>query len=95
MISPTLVSRDAANDEGIMDQISSKLENEIKELGHKIKDLRVAKGLSQTELAESIGVRQPIVSRIEKGTHVPTWRNLERIARALGTEISVVIKLPN
>ena len=74
-----------------MDKISDQLEDNIKNIGLQVKELRLAKGLSQTELANQIGVRQPIISRIEKGTHVPTWRNLERIARALGVTLSISI----
>lgn len=39
----------------------------LEELGERLARLRRAKGLSQVELAKSIGVAQPIVSKYESG----------------------------
>ena len=76
-----------------MENISPELTEAVKEVGRKIKDIRVERELSQADVAGLIGVRQPIISRIEKGTHVPTWRNLERITKVLGAELVVDVKL--
>jgi transcriptional regulator with XRE-family HTH domain len=60
-------------------------------IGEQIKTLRVQKDISQSELARIIGARQPVISRIEKGTHVPTWRTLEKISKALDAKVEVSI----
>jgi len=75
--------------------ISDELTNAVKEVGQKLKQIRMERGLSQAEIANIIGVRQPIISRIEMGTHVPTWRNLERITRALDAELHVNVTSSN
>lgn len=57
-------------------------------LGARIKKFRKARGLSQEQLAELIGVEQKHVSRIEVGSSYPTIDRLERIAQALQVPIS-------
>lgn len=52
---------------------------------------RERKGLTQTALARAIGVRQPVIARIESGDHVPTIETLIKIASALDIEIMVGI----
>ena len=52
-------------------------------LGARVKELRKARGLSQDQLAELIGIEPKHVSRIEVGKSYPTLDRLERIAKAL------------
>lgn len=52
---------------------------------------RERKGMTQTALARAIGVRQPVIARIESGEHVPTIETLIKIASALDIEIMVGI----
>lgn len=52
-------------------------------LGARIKSFRKAKGLSQEQLAELVGIEQKHVSRLEVGTSYPTIDRLEKIAVAL------------
>lgn len=56
-------------------------------LGERIKELRKAKGLSQSQLSESIGVDPKHMSRIEVGNSYPSLDGLERMAKVLGVEI--------
>ena len=42
-------------------------------LGKVIQSLRSKRGFSQTEFAELIGVSQPTISRIEKGSVPACW----------------------
>jgi transcriptional regulator with XRE-family HTH domain len=56
-----------------------------------VAETRQRKGLTQTALARAIGVRQPVVARIESGDHVPTIETLIKIANALDIEIMVAI----
>lgn len=48
-----------------------------------ISNLRKQKGWSQAELADLIGVEQPTISRIERGSDSVTLRLLNDIARVL------------
>ena len=54
-----------------------------KALGGRIKQLRVAVGLTQADLAERVGLETAYVSQIERGVREPTLRVLDRIATAL------------
>ena len=54
----------------------------------KIKTFRTNKGLSQKEVAVSIGIDQAQYSRIESGKVEPTLSSLEKIAEALGIEVA-------
>ena len=78
-----------------MKELSPQLDAQIKSLGAEVKRIRQSRNLSQAELASRVGVRQPIISRIEKGTHVPTWRNLDRVFDALNAEISFSVSASN
>ena len=52
---------------------------------------RLKQGLTQTELAKKIGTKQPVISRLEKGTFNPTVKFLYRVADALGAELRITI----
>ncbi len=52
---------------------------------------RERKSLTQTALARAIGVRQPVVARIESGEHEPTIETLIKLANALDIELMVGI----
>lgn len=56
--------------------------------GMRIAEIRKARGLSQTELAEMVGVEQPTISRLEKGNDSVTLRLVRQVAKALGVEVS-------
>jgi transcriptional regulator with XRE-family HTH domain len=47
--------------------------------------------LTQTKLAQKLGVRQPHVSRLEMGEHNPTFEMLQRLSRVLGLRFIVQI----
>lgn len=54
---------------------------------NRIKELRKARGLTQTELAERAGVSQQYIARLEKGNvKSPNLLNGLRLAAALGVE---------
>lgn len=76
-------------DVAMAQELTDKLKTDIKTVGAMIREIRISQGISQVRLAEMIGVRQPVISRIEAGTHVPTWRTLDRIAKALDASIFV------
>ncbi len=68
---------------------SAKLNNWINWISKKIHDLRQESKLSQIELAERSGLPQSHISRLENGKHSPSRYTLEKLAEALGVDISV------
>ncbi|MGQ0828925.1 MAG: helix-turn-helix domain-containing protein [Bacteroidota bacterium] len=68
-------------------------EKYLKALGERIVDLRKAKGMTQTDLAEKIGVKFPMVGRIERGAVNPTINTLRKFANALGVSVSELINI--
>jgi|SRR5687768_1838310 len=58
-------------------------------LAREIRGLRERKGLSQRELAERVGTTQSAIARLEAGNISPSLPTLDRIAEALGAEVSV------
>ncbi|MGW9022671.1 helix-turn-helix domain-containing protein [Streptomyces sp. NPDC055722] len=60
-----------------------------KHLGQLVHDRRTTLGLSQAELAERCGMKQPQISRIEGGGTVPTIPLLRRLADALEAELTI------
>ena len=52
---------------------------------------RTKSGLSQKELAEKTGIDQSDISKIERGVGNPSIKTLDRIAKALDMELSIMI----
>jgi putative transcriptional regulator len=63
------------------------LNEQLIKLGLKVREMRLAKSLSQTDLAFKIGKDQPSINRLEKGKINPSILYLLEIAN--GLEISV------
>jgi transcriptional regulator with XRE-family HTH domain len=58
---------------------------DVIDIGLQIRDLRESAGLTQKKLAESLGVSQQVIARLENGdANNPTVSTLERIANATG-----------
>lgn len=52
-------------------------------------DARVKKGVSQEELAQRIGTKQSVISRLESGRANPSLGFLKRLAQALNTHLEI------
>ena len=52
---------------------------------------RVEHQLTQTKLAQTLGVRQPQVARLEVGEHTPSLEMLRRLSRTLGLRFVVAV----
>ncbi|NUT38672.1 MAG: helix-turn-helix transcriptional regulator [Thermoactinospora sp.] len=59
------------------------------ELGEAVRQRREELGLTQAELAERAGLKQPAVARFESGGTMPTIPMLERLAEALEMRLNV------
>jgi transcriptional regulator with XRE-family HTH domain len=55
-------------------------------------DLRLARGLTQKEVAERAGTTQSVISRLESGGQEPTLRFLRKVVEAVGGELNIQIK---
>lgn len=58
------------------------------DIGLVIQQARLAQGLSQTALAESLGMSQRAVSEIESGTPTIYMRKIFDLLRATGVQLS-------
>ena len=58
-----------------------------KTMGTKIKELRETSGMTQTELAEKVGVSKSVISAYEKGIRNPSNKVLELIADTFGVSL--------
>lgn len=56
--------------------------------GKRLRELRQRKGLSQERLAELAGLHRTYVSGVERGERNISLLNIERLAIALGVEMS-------
>lgn len=52
-------------------------------------DARLKKGLTQEDLAEKIGTKQSVISRLESGNANPSFAFLKRIAQALNFHLEI------
>jgi ribosome-binding protein aMBF1 (putative translation factor) len=59
------------------------------ELGEAVRRRREDLGITQAQLAERAGLKQPAVARFETGGTMPTIPMLERLADALGLRLNV------
>ncbi|GAA1286785.1 hypothetical protein Psi02_53420 [Planotetraspora silvatica] len=62
------------------------------ELAELVRHRRLELRLSQADLAARAGMTQPQLSRLEAGGVSPTFKLLDRLARALETELIVSFK---
>ena len=71
-------------------------EDQELEPGYQIARMRIMRGLTQAQLAELVGTKQPSIARLETGNGLPSLSFLEKVAAALGAriEISIVPEAP-
>ena len=60
----------------------------FKLLGRRVKFLRMEKGISQTDMAEAIGLSQTNLSNMESGRTATTIQNLFKMREVLGCKMS-------
>lgn len=59
--------------------------------GENLKRLREAHGITQAELAESVGVSQPIIAQYEAGAKAPNVILAAKIASTLGVTLDTML----
>jgi len=63
--------------------------------GHRVRELRETRGLSQEELAFRAGVHRTYLGGIERGERNPALKNIAAIAEALGVTLSELFMFGN
>ena len=64
----------------------------LKRFGLTIKRLRESKGISQEKLGEMSDLHRTYIGMIERAERNITLKNIEKIAKALGTDISKIFE---
>jgi DNA-binding XRE family transcriptional regulator len=59
------------------------------EPAYQIACLRIEAGLTQAQLAELVGTKQPSIARLERGQSQPTIEFLRRLGAALGKRLEI------
>jgi transcriptional regulator with XRE-family HTH domain len=60
--------------------------------GRHLRELRLARGLTQKDVEERSGVLVPYLSLLESGARMPTLTTVMRLADALGCKVSELAK---
>jgi len=60
--------------------------------GKRVKEIRLKKAMSQSDLAKNLGVHPTYISGIERGVRNMALKNIERLAKALDVRIEELIK---
>lgn len=67
----------------------------VGEFGLRLRELRIAKGLTQAELAERLEVSPATVGNYEQGTRRPTFpEDVVKIAAVLGVDVGELFVMP-
>ena len=68
------------------------MREESKRLGENLKKIRTKKGISQGDIARSLGVSRGYISNIENGKTNPTLGTIARLAKAVGASVDELVK---
>jgi transcriptional regulator with XRE-family HTH domain len=61
--------------------------------GKHLREMRLALGLTQAQIAERCGTMVPVISNLERGVTVPSLSTILHLAGALGCEPSDLVKV--
>ena len=64
-------------------------EKRIEELQSLLQEMRIRAGLTISQVAETMGVTQPAISKLEKNASRASFLTLQRYAHACGAELRV------
>lgn len=77
------------NSDFINDDEREKIDFEVALIG-KLIEARERKGLSQKELADMCGLKQPAIARLEKMSSTPQLNTLIKVLKPLGYRLDIV-----
>ena len=61
--------------------------------GERLRELRIARNLTQTQLAQRCGSNRPFISNLERGVKVPSLTMILRLAEALPCSVYELVKI--
>jgi len=61
--------------------------------GARLREVRLARGLTQRDLADRCGTSVPAISHMERGTKVPNLTTVVRLADALGCRVTKLVEV--
>lgn len=68
------------------------MKDDAKKLGENLKKIRMTKNITQTELAETLGVDKSFISNIENGKANPTLSTIASLAKVLKVSTNELLK---
>ena len=83
----TYVRERSARDPAFADAL--RVEAEKRAIAQQLRELRVALGMTQQQVAERSGRPQATIARLEKGEVEPRFDLLNRVAEALGVRVEI------
>ena len=90
MLAGTQVSAEAHTSENLAVDIAQN-GNVARDVGHRIRELREAKGMLQKTFSDHARVSHGYLCRIEWGKSIPSLGTLEKLAEALGVEMKTLL----
>lgn len=69
-------------------------QDKLQQLGSKVREIRLSKGMTQTELAHLIGKDHPSINKLENGKVNPSFIFLTEVAEGLGVELKDFLASP-
>lgn len=87
----SLASHELKESNGAASQAAGLGEVDGATLGRRLRELRLAAGLTQAELARRTGIHRPNIARVEAGRHTPSLETLARLAQAIGVSTTRVL----
>ena len=64
----------------------------VKQFASNMKRVREAKKMSQGDIFRATGIERAYISNLEAGKQNPTLETIEKVAKALGVEVSELTK---
>ena len=65
----------------------------MSELANSLRDARTARGWTQAELADAVGVSRKTINTVENGVFVPSTTLTLKLSRALGQPVEALFRL--
>lgn len=64
----------------------------FKQMGERIRSLRLKKGLTQEELGEKAQLHYTYIGQVERGEKTPSLKTLQRLVKALDTQLEYLLE---
>jgi ribosome-binding protein aMBF1 (putative translation factor) len=63
-----------------------------REVANRIVRYRADHGMTQTQLAQAVGMKQPVIARLERGEQPPSLATLARVTAGTGIEFHLDVR---